>query len=108
MTNAVKKLKEKYEATCNEWVNLFCEKQELEFDGWVGNEVGGIAGFATQYFFNLSDIILDLNSNQPKGLILRWQNDGVSFNMFKETTKYINYKSYTMGLRYDQLTEPQK
>jgi hypothetical protein len=109
MTNAkIKKLKAKYEATCMEWVQLFCEKQDLEFDGWVGNEVGGIAGFASQYFFNLSDIIFDLNSNQFKGLILRWQNDAVDFNMFKETPKYINYKSYTMGLRYDQLTEQQK
>ena len=108
MTNAIKKLKAKYEATCNKWVNLFCEKQDLEFSYWVADEIGGIACFIDEYFFNLSDIILDMNSNQPKGLILDWQNDGVDFNMFKETPKYINYKSYTMGLRYDQLTEPQK
>jgi hypothetical protein len=108
MKKAIKILKEKYETICMEWVQIFCKKQDLEFDGWVGNEVGGIAIFATQYFFNLSDIILDINTKQPKCLILRWQDDGVIFNMFKETTKYINYKSYTMGLRYDQLTEQQK
>lgn len=58
---------------------------------------------ACQYFFNLSDIILDLKTKQPKGQILDWQSDGVDFNMFNDNQQHINYKSYTMGLRYNQL-----
>jgi hypothetical protein len=65
--------------------------------------VGGIASFACQYFFNLSDIILDLNTKQPKGNILDWQSEDVDFNMFNEKQQHINYKSYTMGLRHEQL-----
>jgi hypothetical protein len=72
-------------------------------DGWVCDEVGGIASFACQYFFNLSDIILDLNTKQPKGNILNWQSEDVDFNMFNEKQQHINYKSYTMGLRHEQL-----
>lgn len=108
MTNAVKKLKAKYEATCMEWVQLFCEKQDLEFSYWVADEVGGIACFIDEYFFNMSDIILDLNSNQPKGLILRWQDDDINYHQSTGNSPNINYRAYTMGLRYDQLTEPQK
>jgi len=69
----------------------------------LGDEIGGIASFACQYFFNLSDIILDLKTKQPKGQILDWQSDGVDFNMFNDNQQHINYKSYTMGLRYNQL-----
>ena len=55
--------------------------------------------------FNLSDIILDLNTNQPKGNILKWQSEEVDFNMFNENQQHINYKSYTMGLRHKQLNK---
>ena len=95
---------DRYEKACNDLITLFCEKQDLEFDldfdGWVGNEVGGIASFASQYFFNLSDIIHDLKTNQKKGLILQWQIEDVEHNLGNENPKHINYKSYTMGLRF--------
>jgi hypothetical protein len=101
-------LKTQYENVCNEYVRRFCEKQEIDFDGWVGDEVGGIASFIHQYFFNMSDIILDITTNQPVGFILDWQSDGVDYNMFdynmfKDKTEYINYNSYIMGLRYYDL-----
>ena len=94
-----------YEMACNDIVSEFCKKQDIEFDGWVADEVGGIAGFVSQYFFNVCDLILDLKTNQPKGLILEWQNDSTDFNAIKreEERKFINYKSYTMGLRFNQI-----
>ena len=102
-TVKLQELKKIYEFACNEYVQKFCNKHQFEFDGWVGDEIGGIASFACQYFFNLSDIILDLKTKQPKGQILDWQSDGVDFNMFNDNQQHINYKSYTMGLRYNQL-----
>jgi hypothetical protein len=96
-------LKIKYDNVCNEYVRRFCEKQEIDFDGWIDDEVGGIASFISQYFFNISDIIFDITTNQPVGLIFDWQSDGVDFNMFKDKTEYINYNSYIMGLRYIDL-----
>lgn len=100
---SIEKLKAQYEDVCNEYIRRFCEKQEIYFDGWVSDEVGGIASFISQYFFTIDDIALDLNTKQPAGLILDWQSDGVDYNMFNEKTEYINYKSYTMGLRYKDL-----
>ena len=102
-TLKLQELIRQYEFVCNEWIQKFSNKQDIDFDGWVGNEVGGIASFACQYFFNLSDIILDLKTKQPKGNILNWQNEDVDFNMFNENPAHINYKSYTMGLRHGDL-----
>jgi len=103
-------LKDRYEAVCLEYIKLFCEKQELDFDGWVGDEIGGVSSFVSvvssfigEYYFHLSDIILDIDTNQPNGLILNWQNEGVDFNKLTKDTKHINYKSYTMGLRFNQI-----
>lgn len=96
-------LKKIYDDVCNEYVRLFCKKQELDFNGWIGNDVGGIAEFANEYFFNITDIIIDIDTNQKKELILDWQTEGVEYNMFERNIQNINYKSYTMGLRYEHL-----
>ena len=98
-----KVLLDNYDAVCNDIVTRFSNKQGLEFDGWIADEVGGIAGFASQYFFNISDIVLDLKTKQPKGLIIDWQLDDLEFNIFNDRPEHINYKSYTMGLRYKDL-----
>lgn len=96
-------LNTQYEQVCNEWIRLFCEKQEIDFDGWIGDEIGGKASFIEQYCFNLSDIILDLNTNQPKWTILNWQSEDIDHNFLNDKNQHINYKSYTMGLRHSHL-----
>lgn len=107
----MKKLKQKlaeYEKNCNAIVEIFAKKQDLEFDYWIGDEVGSIAVFNDHcYFFNLSDIIIDLETDQPKSLIMKWNDDGLEFNELIDYSKrkYINYKSYIMGLRLEDLNE---
>jgi len=32
-------VRKKYEESCNAYVKAFSEKQEVEFDGWIGDEV---------------------------------------------------------------------
>lgn len=103
----IKALKANFEAACNDMVQEFCIKQKLEFDGWIAGEVGGVASFINEYYFGLMDIVLDITTKQPKGLILQWQDDGVewAFNTPSRERQLINYKSYTLGLRYHQLPE---
>ena len=101
----IKELHIEYCKICNMYIKAFEKKHDIISDGWVGDEIGGIASFACQYFFNLSDIILDLNTKQPKGNILNWQSEDVDFNMFNEKQQNINYKSYTMGLRHEHLKD---
>lgn len=91
MGNKLNKAIESYENVCNELAKDFCRKQDLIFDGWVGNQIGGIA-YCSDFFFNMNDIVLDLKTDQPKGNIIDWY--------YSNTEEYtINYYSHTKGLR---------
>lgn len=93
----INKLKKQYELVCNQYVDLFCKKQDMSFNGWVGNTIGGIA-LCNDFYFNFHDIVWDINSNQPKGSIIDWYYDNL-----ENTEKSINYYSYTKGLRVSQI-----
>lgn len=92
-------LKKRYESICQDYIDVFCEKQELEFDGWIADEIGGVASFVSQYFFTIDDIAFDINNDIPVGLILSWQDDSIS----NDSEFKINYRSYSKGLRYSDL-----
>lgn len=89
----INSLKKQYNDACNQYVDVFCKKQNLQFDGWVNDIVGEIV-LCGDFFFNLSDIVFDVNSKQRKGAILNWYYDNLEN---KENS--INYYSYTKGLR---------
>jgi hypothetical protein len=38
------KLEYRYEAVCNAYVEKFCKKQNMDFEGWIGSTVGGVVG----------------------------------------------------------------
>lgn len=103
MTKQITDLQNRYENICAEYIELFCQKHEIECDGWVGDQVGGLASFIQQYFFSLNDIVFDLNTNQPVGLILKWQDDGVEAHFKNPKSGSINFYSYSKGLRYEHL-----
>ena len=86
---------EQYEKACNNIVKHFAKKQDIQFDYWIAEEIGGVAAFIGQYFFHISDIVLDMKTNHPKGLILQWHDENIE--------KRINYKSYISGLRVKDL-----
>jgi len=95
----LEQLKRKYESSCNEYVRRFCKKQVMNFEGWVGDDIGGIA-CCNDFFFNLNDIILDINTKQAKGSIIDWYYENLE-HVHKDSFTYtaINYYSYTKGLR---------
>ena len=86
-----------YELACNALVEVFCRKQEMECDGWVNGDIGGIADFG-DYCFSMHDIVLDLRTKQRDGTILEWYRDNVNFSR-----EGINYQSYIRGLRVSML-----
>lgn len=60
-----------------------------------------IAAFCcAEHFFNLTDIILDINSDQPKHFILDWQNESTDYSLINDDKLYINYSSYIKGARF--------
>jgi len=93
-------LKKRFEAVANEYLLKFIKKQDLDFDGWIGDDVGGIASFICQYFFNFDDIRYDIDNKCKKGLILHWQDD-----CLENKPNYINYYSYHKGLKFDMLNK---
>lgn len=73
----------------------FCKKHDLyELDGvdtyWVADDRGGILA-AADYFINLSDIILDLEADAPKGVWEAWYSAQI------ESGDTCNYKHWLMG-----------
>jgi|GEM_PF-2275517 len=102
----MKKLKLKealniYLFVCNEYVRIFAKKQGLEFEEWLDDDPSTeIAIFNySRFYFNVSDIILDLNTKTKKGLILNWHDDEVEFNPNHEI-EVISYRQYISGLRF--------
>lgn len=93
----IEELKAQYELVCVIYISKFCAKQEMEFEGWVGNIVGDIA-CCNDFFFNFSDIMFDINTNQQKGNIVDWYYENV-----ENHGDSINYLSYTKGLRISNI-----
>lgn len=91
-------LKQKYESACNEYLEIFCKKQGMDNEGWVADEIGGIA-VCSDFYFNFHNIILDINSNQPKGKIIDWYHENLYPNK-----KTINYYHYTKGLMISDIS----
>lgn len=95
------KLNHDYQHSCKSIVDAFCEKQDIPFDDWQGN-IGEVACFQDHYVFHLSDVLLDLNKQTPKGLILEYYEETIHYLQYLEG-KQINYASYIMGARYDKI-----
>ncbi len=90
------KLSKRYENVVSEYIELFCKKHELDFECWVGGNIGGIACFGDVFYFSFQVIVWDINTNQKKGLIIQWLYESID-----NYEKSINYYSYTKGLRYE-------
>ncbi len=89
----MRQIDKQYNEACGKYVDMFCKKQETNFEFWVSDEIGSIANIGDS-FFHLSDIIYDLRSNQPKGLIFEWQQ-----NCLENQETMVNYYAYTKGVR---------
>ena len=91
-------MKEKLKEAIELYIKEFEAKHEIYFDSAIGDDLMGVLDFGCTYFFNISDIVEDIDNNYPKGLILDWNEHTV-----ENHPKYINLNSYAMGLRYEQL-----
>lgn len=75
------------------YIELFEKKQELKFEFAVSDDLMGIINFGDVLYFNITDIVYDIDTNQPKGLIINWLYDNL------DSDKKINFYSYSKGLR---------
>ncbi len=93
-------LDSEYRLACVNYACAFAKKQGIEFDGFLNDATCNTVMFG-DYYFDLSDIIFDLQNTQPKGLILRWKNDSIEA-YFAGNFDTINYRSYCDGHRYQK------
>ena len=97
-------LKDEYKKVANEYINSFVKKHDYEFSGWVANDVGGMACFIEQYFFNFDDIRYDIDNKLKKDFIFKWQDDSIDYHFNSDVDRpSINLRSYHNGLRYSDL-----
>ena len=75
------------EKTQSDYINCFEQKHSISFDGWVGQEVGGVAMFG-DFFFNYDDIRLDIDNKARKDLIFNW------YDLVLEDNRSPNYETW--------------
>ena len=87
-----------FEVAVDRLLMEFCEKHDLRYEFSVGEDSIDIFSISN-YFFSLSDIYFDLNSNQPKGKIIQW------YDYLLDNEIEISYYAYCKGLRKEQLSK---
>jgi hypothetical protein len=99
-----KPLREKFQKIANKYIKQFVKKHGFEFDYFIGDNFE-IASFIEQYTFSLDDIRYDIDNECKPGLIFQWQDDCVEFHFEGEDNPDINFRSYSMGMRFEILQE---
>ena len=98
---------EQYKKSCNQLAELV--NQQL-FDGcrdwcWIGDEVGGVCDFDCVDVLNPEDMLRIIENGLTYDEYAEWRNAN------SDNKRYINLKSWLMGLRHDMLDkekEPNK
>jgi len=91
----IQEIKRKYEKLCMDYILRFCEKHDLNFEGWVGDRVGETAEIGDM-FLDFGDIRYDMDTEQKTDEIIKWWNYAFELAML-ECPKTINYRSWCMG-----------
>mgnify|MGYP003621269366 CR=1 FL=1 len=81
------------------YVRKFEKAHGVEFDWATNDDLMGMLCFGDHYF-NISDIIYDVDEKCAVGLIFEWQDAGIEAH-FKGNDKVINLQSYVSGMRYE-------
>ena len=91
----------KYKKACDDLAELVNEQL---FDGcrewyWIGDEVGGACDFEETDVLNPEDMVRIIENGLTYDQDAEWRDDNL------DNGRYINLKSWLMGLRHDMLKE---
>lgn len=79
-----------YAKICDKYIKAFEEKQDLDFEFWVGYDIGGVAAFEGDYYFSFENIIIDIERNAPTRKILEYHDTTCNDH-------YPRYEHWLMG-----------
>ena len=89
------------------YIQMFEDKHELDLQYIVNDDIMGVLDFGDVYFFNMTDVVYDIDHDLPKGLILQWAEDSVDDSK-NPTRQTINLHSYAKGLRFENLRKNER
>lgn len=96
-----KKLRKALDAAIMEYIKAFEKTHGVEFEWATNDDLTGVLCFGDHYF-NMTDIVYDIDNKLPVKMIFEWQESGIEAH-FKGIQSKINLHSYAKGLRYDQV-----
>lgn len=102
-----RQLREELEEILKSYIRKFEEKHEIDMQYAVDDDITGVLDFGDIYFFNVTDVIYDIDHDLPKGLILQWAKDSVDDSK-NPTRQTINLQSYAKGLRFEDLQKNER
>lgn len=100
MTKSTKQLRTALDAAIRGYIRKFEEVHGIEFDFAVDDDLTGTLNFGDCYF-NMSDVVYDINNKLPIGLILEWYWAGLEAYQRNKNIPQINLRSYASGLRFE-------
>lgn len=81
-------MKKQLEKVLKQYIKEFEKKQDLTFEFAVGDNLMEVISFGYVYFFNMSDIIYDIDNNIKENIIIEW----LEYTL--QEKDYINYRTY--------------
>ena len=81
-------MKKQLEKVLKQYIKEFEKKQDLTFEFAVGDNLMEVISFGYVYFFNMSDIIYDIDNNIKENIIVEWLEYTI------QEKDYINYRTY--------------
>lgn len=81
-------MKKQLEKVLKQYIKEFEKKQDLTFEFAVDDNLMEVISFGCVYFFNMSDIIYDIDNNIKENIIVEWLEYTI------QEKDYINYRTY--------------
>lgn len=99
MKNGNNMISQRFKNACNDLAEAV--NKQL-FDGcrkwyWIGGEVGGVCDFGQTDVLNMEDMVCITKNNMSYDEYAEWRDANLDNN------RYINLKSWFMGLRHDMM-----
>ena len=92
------KAREFFVKGCNEYLRLFCEKHDFDYEeakeSWVANCVGDVTCVG-DIFVGMQTIITDIEMDAPEDEFIKWYDYNLVANEFGFTTP--NFESWLRG-----------
>lgn len=91
-------VKRDYEIACNNYLRLFCDKHEFDFEDARNSWVGGCFGEVVQcgdYFIDFHTIMVDIDNDVPKDVFLQYYDYCLSAGEFD--LEMPNYRAWILG-----------